>query len=82
MIVNLEQYPVAVEQAGIETNPSVIVNYVFNLAKIFNSFYAEHSISKAETEIKKQLRLQIANMTANTIKSGMQLLGIRVPVRM
>ena len=82
MIVNLEQYPVAVEQAGIEHNPSVIANYVFNLAKIFNSFYAEHSISKAETEIKKQLRLQIANMTANTIKSGMQLLGIRVPVRM
>ena len=82
MIVNLEQYPVAVEQAGIEHNPSVITNYVFNLAKIFNSFYAEHSISKAETEIKKQLRLQIANMTANTIKSGMQLLGIRVPVRM
>ena len=82
IIVNLEQYPVAVEQAGIEHNPSVIANYVFNLAKIFNSFYAEHSISKAETEIKKQLRLQIANMTANTIKSGMQLLGIRVPVRM
>ena len=82
IIVNLEQYPVAVEQAGIEPNPSVIANYVFNLAKIFNSFYAEHSISKAETEIKKQLRLQIANMTANTIKSGMQLLGIRVPVRM
>ena len=82
MIVNLEQYPVAVEQAGIEHNPSVVANYVFNLAKIFNSFYAEHSISKAETEIKKQLRLQIANMTANTIKSGMQLLGIRVPVRM
>ena len=82
IIVNLEQYPVAVEQAGIEHNPSVIANYVFNLAKIFNSFYAEHSISKAETEIKKQLRLQIANMTANTIKSSMQLLGIRVPVRM
>ena len=36
----------------------------------------------AETAIKKQLRLQLAVMTANTLKSGMELLGIRVPERM
>lgn len=82
VIVNLEQYPVIVEQACAEQNPSVIANYVFNLAKTFNSFYVEHSIANAETEDKKQLRLQIAGMTANAIKSGMQLLGIRVPERM
>jgi arginyl-tRNA synthetase len=82
VIVNLEQYPVILEQACNEKNPSVIANYIFNLAKAFNSFYAEHSIANAETEIKKQLRLQIAGMTANTIQSGMQLMGIRVPERM
>ena len=82
VIVNLEQYPAALEQAAIEHNPSVIANYVFNLAKTFNSFYSEHSIANAETATKKQLRLQIAGMTANTIKSGMELLGIRVPERM
>ena len=31
---------------------------------------------------KKNLRLQLAGMTANVIRSGMQLLGIRVPERM
>jgi arginyl-tRNA synthetase len=82
LIVAAEQYPAAIEQAGDEHNPSVIANYVFNLAKTFNSFYAEHSIANAETEIKKQLRLQLAIMTANIIKSGMQLLGINVPERM
>jgi len=82
VIVNLEQYPVILEQACDEKNPSVIANYIFNLAKTFNSFYAEHSIANAETEAKKQLRLQIAGMTANTIQSGMQLMGIRVPERM
>ncbi len=82
VLVILEQYPAAIEQACTEHNPSVIASYVFNLAKTFNSFYTEHSIANAETAIKKQLRLQLATMTANVIKSGMQLLGIRVPERM
>ena len=82
LILTAEQFPAAIEQACQEHNPSVIANYVFNLAKTFNSFYAEHSIANAETEGKKQLRLQLAIMTANIIKSGMQLLGIAVPERM
>ena len=82
VIVCLEQYPAALEQACSEHNPSVVANYVFNLAKTFNSFYTEHSIANAETPVKKQLRLQLASMTANVIKSGMQLLGIAVPERM
>jgi arginyl-tRNA synthetase len=82
VIIQLEQYPTALEVACEEHNPSVIANYVFNLAKTFNSFYTEHSIGNAETIEKKYLRLQLAAMTANIIKSGMQLMGIRVPERM
>ena len=82
LIINAEQYPAMIEQASLEHNPSVIANYVFHLAKTFNSFYTEHSIANAETEEKKYLRLQLAMITANIIKSGMQLLGIRVPERM
>lgn len=77
-----EQYPAIIEQAGMEQNPSVIANYVFNLARAFNSFYTEHSITNAETENKKQMRLLLAAFTANIIKSSMQLLGISVPERM
>ncbi|MGB4844124.1 MAG: arginine--tRNA ligase [Ferruginibacter sp.] len=82
LIVIAEQYPAVLEQACSEHNPSAIANYVFNLAKTFNSFYSEHSIAKAETDEKKQLRLKLALLTANIIKSGMQLLGIAVPERM
>ncbi|UEG49171.1 arginine--tRNA ligase [Ferruginibacter lapsinanis] len=82
VIVTLEQYPTAINQACTEHNPSVIANYVFNLAKTFNSFYTEHSIANAETDDKKRLRLQLAVMTSNVLKSGMELLGIRVPERM
>lgn len=82
VLKTLEQYPALLQAAADEQNPSVIAGYVFALAKIFNSFYAEHSIANAELMEKKQLRLQIAVMSANTIKGAMQLLGIRVPERM
>ncbi len=82
MIITLERYSDIINQAGVEMNPSVIAGYVFTLAKLFNSFYNEHQVLKAESAGKKELRLQIAKMTAHVIKSGMALLGIRVPERM
>ena len=82
LILILEQYAAIIEQAATELNPSVIANYIFHLAKTFNSFYTEHSIANAESDEKKQLRLHIAIMTANVIKSSIQLLGIQVPERM
>ncbi|MEO6704273.1 MAG: DALR anticodon-binding domain-containing protein, partial [Ginsengibacter sp.] len=82
LILFLEKYINTVSDAADEMNPSVIANYVFNLAKLFNSFYAEHSVANAETEEKKILRLHISVMTANIIKNGLSLLGIKVPERM
>lgn len=82
LIVLLEQYSTILQQAEMEHNPSVLAIYAFNLAKSFNTFYTVHSVLSAESGEKKQLRLQIAEMTANTISSAMGLLGIMVPERM
>ena len=82
LLIVLEKYSLLVRQACAEMNPSLLVNYVYSVAKIFNSFYSEHSVSRAETEEKKQLRLRICVMTANIIQSSMALLGIKVPERM
>ncbi|MEP7080708.1 MAG: arginine--tRNA ligase [Ginsengibacter sp.] len=82
LIINLEKYGNIIAEAGAEMNPSVIANYVFHLAKLFNSFYAEHSVSNAETPEKLNLRIKLSLMTSLVIKSGLQLLGIGVPERM
>jgi arginyl-tRNA synthetase len=82
VIVLLEQFDTVIEEAAENHDPSKIAIYVFNLAKTFNSFYTVHSIASAETANKKELRLQLAQLTANVIKTGMGLLGIRVPERM
>ena len=82
LIVIAEKYPLIINQACDEMNPSVIASYAYNLAKTFNSFYAEHSVSNAENAEKKILRLQLCNLTAMVIRSSMALLGIKVPERM
>jgi arginyl-tRNA synthetase len=82
LLVHLELYPGIIGQAANEHNPAVLASYAYQLAKLFNSFYAEHSVSKAENDKKKQLRLRIAVMTANIIQSAMGLLGIAVPEKM
>jgi arginyl-tRNA synthetase len=82
VINQLEIFTAVIEEAASEHDPSKLAIYVFNLAKIFNSFYAEHSIANAENAEKKALRLQMAQLTAHTIKTAMRLLGISVPERM
>ena len=82
LIIELEKYNTIVEQASEEMNPSVIANYVFKVAQIYNSFVTELRVLTAETADKKELRLQLCVLTANTIKSAMGLLGIEVPERM
>lgn len=82
VLVELEKYPAILKQACDEMNPSVVAAYVFKLAQTFNSFVTELRVLTAETPEKKELRLQLAQLTVHVIRSGMALLGIRVPDRM
>jgi len=80
--IQLEQFNSMLEDAAAAFDPSKVAIFIFNLAKTFNALYAEHSITNAETDEKKILRLQLAALTAQTLKKGMAVLGIPVPERM
>ncbi len=82
LLIQCELFEQTLKQAGQSLDPSTLSMYLFQLAQSFNSFYAALSISNAETEQKKQLRLKISSMVATILKSGMQLLGINVPEKM
>ncbi len=82
LLLKLEQFSTTIEQAAKDHNPSVLAIYAFEVAKIYNSFYTEHSVMNAENETKKQLRLRLCEFTANIIATSMGMLGIRVPERM
>jgi len=81
LIVILDRYPDILKAAANDYSPALIANYVFELAKLYNRFYHEEPILKAEEEV-KLFRLELSAATAATIKKGMKLLGIEVPERM
>lgn len=82
VLVHLEQFPLVISQSCKELNPSLVAIYAFTLAKLFNTFYTEHSVLQAESEVKKSLRLNMSAFTAHVLASSLHLLGIQVPERM
>ncbi|WP_419801187.1 arginine--tRNA ligase [Mucilaginibacter sp.] len=82
LIIQLQQYPVILAEAATAYSPAVIANYVYETAKLYNKFYHEESILKAEDEEIKQFRMQLSDVSAKVIKNAMLLLGIEVPERM
>ncbi|HEY6954839.1 MAG TPA: arginine--tRNA ligase [Flavisolibacter sp.] len=82
LLLLLDQYDDIVQQAAMEYSPAVIANYIYSVAQTYNTFYTAHSVLKAESEEKKQLRLQLCQLTSSVIQHAMSLLGIRVPERM
>jgi len=82
IIQHLSFYPDIIKEAANNYEPSTIANYIYKLAKTFNSFYAELSILNAENEDEKLFRLKLAFFVTTVIKNGMKLLGIEVPEKM
>ena len=82
LVQKMNEFGVAVEQAGKDYSPSGIANYCYELTKVFNQFYHDYSILNEPDEQKKAVRLMLARNVAKIIKNGMSLLGIEVPERM
>ncbi len=82
LVKMLSDYPAVVASAGESYSPAVIGAYVYDLSKLFNSYYHDHSILHEEKEKVRRIRLQLAEQTARVIRSGMWLMGIEVPERM
>ncbi|MBQ6750181.1 MAG: arginine--tRNA ligase [Bacteroidaceae bacterium] len=82
LIQKLNQFPVAVRQAGTDYSPSGICNYCYDLTKTFNQFYHDFTILGEPDENLKLFRLSLAKAVAKVLSLGMGLLGIEMPERM
>ncbi len=82
LAMELANFSAEVNEAAESLDPSKLAIYAFNLAKLFNSFYAELSIANAASEDKKNLRIQLGILTAATLNQAMSALGIEVPEQM
>lgn len=69
-----------------ENAPHHICTYLFELAQSYNTFYNSHSIlgskKQSVTNDQKNIRLMLTAATAQIIKNGLHLLGIKAPEKM
>lgn len=82
LIYALSTYPEKLQLAAETYSPAIIAQYVYDLAKEYNRFYTELSIFNESDDTLQQFRVALSALTAQTIKVGMELLGIQVPERM
>ncbi len=82
LIQMLSQYPEKIQLAAEQYAPSVVAQYVYDLAKAYNRFYTEVSIFNESSDLLQQFRVALSALSAETIKRSLGLLGIDAPNRM
>jgi arginyl-tRNA synthetase len=75
LIKKISEFPLCVEESADRMDPSVIANYVFELAREFNTFYEALSVIKSKPDL-KNTRLHLVLSVKYTMKSALSLLGI------
>ena len=81
LIKQLAQYPVVVQLAARDYDPSFINRYLTELAAAFHKFYNACRI-KGETENVLLARLKLADTARAVLKNGMTLIGCFAPEKM
>ena len=81
LAISLYEFPKTIEDAAAQYDPSVLANYLYEIAKGFSKFWHDVPVLKAEP-VEKVFRLKLASIVAHTLKHGMDLLGIEMPERM
>ncbi len=72
----LMQFPDAIIDVSKNFRPNIITTYLYELSQIFNNFYENCPVLKADNETLKTSRLSLCDLTARTLKLGLELLGI------
>jgi len=82
LIKQLLMFPAAIQKAANIHSPALIANYLYDLVKVFNSFYHSSPILKTSFEDRKMFRLQLSKAVSFAIKNALDLLGIGVVQKM
>lgn len=81
LILLIARFPDTSKQAAISSAPHIIAEYLNDLAQAFNRFYAQDSVLDADPKT-RGARLAIVQATAQVVKNGLTLLGIKTLERM
>lgn len=74
----LLRLPEVLELAALELKPNILTDYLFDLASAYSTFFEECPVLKAESAERRDSRLALCDLTAQTLRYGLGLLGIDV----
>ncbi|MFD8146277.1 arginine--tRNA ligase [Streptomyces sp. NPDC059708] len=80
--LHLDAFGELVAEAAAEYAPHKLAAYLYQLASLYTTFYAECPVLKADTPEQVENRLFLCDLTARTLNKGMALLGIRTPEKL
>ncbi|WP_027004019.1 arginine--tRNA ligase [Hugenholtzia roseola] len=78
----LTQYAAKIEEAAQNYAPSVVANYLYEIAKTFSRFYSEHSVLGEKQEAKRAFRLALIQKVGQYLYNLGNLLGMEMPEKM
>jgi len=76
LVLKLAYFPEVLEEITENYFPHYLANYLYQLAKMVNSFYEKEPVLRAERDT-GALRLNLVRAAALVLKSGLNLLGIK-----
>lgn len=76
--VQLLRLEEALSDVMIDYKPNLLCNYLFDLGQTFFKFYDQCSLKDTQSQSLLSSRIQMCDLTARTLKTGLSLLGIRV----
>jgi arginyl-tRNA synthetase len=77
LVVKLMQFDEVLESVSKEATPHIMCSYLYELASLFMRFYEANPVLKAEvSEADRNSRLGLCALTAKTLKTGLEILGI------
>ncbi len=80
--LELLRFSEALELTVADYRPNQLTSYLFDLANRYSTFFEQCPVLKAETDQLRQSRLLLCDLTARTLKKGLELLGIDVVEKM
>jgi len=75
-------YPDVLNSAAKQYSPAIIANYLYELVRLFNSFYQNINILNEPNKEARSIRLSISRSVSRNILSASSLLGIDLPEKM
>ncbi len=82
LALRILRLPETLNLAALELKPNILTDYLFDLANAYSTFYDECPVLKAESAERRDSRLALGDLTARTLKFGLDLLGIEVVEQM